>query len=320
MLDMLAAFGLVTLLRRFIAERKNRWAFVLGVTAFLLATWYGYHPYAIAYHNPFVPEGVGQEVGWGEGLEQVGAWLDQRPTQPVVASWYPEELGAYTSARVAHINAHEQNRVQYVVLYRNMFGRAADHPANDFIDLYYKRQVPVFVAKVRDKEFAWVYEKRVYEHIAGELTPGVIVGQEFMIKAVPLARVDVAVATYSGKAKSGRVVVELKTERDGGVVRSWEVPLEDVEDGKWLQLSLPERRVLPSENVFVTVHAEGTSAGDAPTVRVSRMFDYRPTDYLFSSSGSFASAEQRAGDLAVRFVYDVNGELASEEDTKLLPP
>ena len=97
---------------------------------------YTYHPYAISYSNPLFPDNLSQELGWGEGLEQVGAWLSDTEPDAVVASWYPEELGAYTAAQVAHINAHEQTQVRYVVLYRNMFGRAPDHPANNFIDEY----------------------------------------------------------------------------------------------------------------------------------------------------------------------------------------
>jgi hypothetical protein len=115
------------------------------------------HPYAIAYSSPWWPDNLSQELGWGEGLEQVGAWLSKNDPQAVVASWYPEELQAYTSARVAHLNTHEQPNIDYVVLYRNMFGRAPDHPANDFIDEYFKKREPVFVAKALGKEFAWVY-------------------------------------------------------------------------------------------------------------------------------------------------------------------
>ncbi|MBI3251604.1 MAG: phospholipid carrier-dependent glycosyltransferase, partial [Candidatus Andersenbacteria bacterium] len=70
-----------------------------------------YHPYEIAYSNPLFPDNLSQELGWGEGLDQVGAWLTSHAPEAVVASWYPEELRAYTSARVIHINGHEQNQV-----------------------------------------------------------------------------------------------------------------------------------------------------------------------------------------------------------------
>lgn len=288
---------------------------------YLAFTVYSYHPYEIAYSNPLFPDNLSQELGWGEGLEQVGAWLSENAPGAVVASWYPEELGAYTSAQVAHINAHEQNKVRYVVLYRNMFGRAPDHYANDFIDEYYTKREPVFVAHVVGKEFAWVYEKPVYERIVGELTPGVRVGQQIDVPydRSMLAAIDVLIATYSGKAAAGEVVVNVKEDVDGRVLHSFTIPVAEIEDDQYLTVLLPEEvRPLP-ETVFVEIFARGTAEGDAPTVRYTRDFNYRKSDFLLSDDGFLSAADEKQGDLAIRFRYRVpSGELATEQHTRLL--
>jgi hypothetical protein len=105
-IEILAAVGLVALgrragalLRRGCLRRHIRaWlgpAAVLAVGAFLLASDLWYHPYEIAYYNPLLGGGATAEhvilVGWGEGMEQVGAWLRGRPDleRGPVLSWIP---------------------------------------------------------------------------------------------------------------------------------------------------------------------------------------------------------------------------------------
>lgn len=282
-LDVLAAFGI------WIMGRRLRWIAGAAAVVYLAMTVWNYHPYAIAYSNPLFPDNLSQELGWGEGLEQVAAWLNENDPKAVVASWYPEELGAYTSARVAHINAHEQSKVKYVVLYRNMFGRAPVHYANNFIDEYYKKRDPVFIAHVAGKEFAWVYEKWVFDRIIGELVPDKQVRQEVAVAHDNLAGLDVLIATYSGRAKLGNLVITVPD------IYSWKIPVSEIADDRWLTLRLPKPLNLQGQKITVEISAEGTSAGNAPTVR---------------------SNQDR---LAVRLRYGLgNGQEATEEDTRLL--
>ncbi len=277
-----------------------------------------YHPYAIAYSNPFFPDNLSQELGWGEGLEQVGAWLAQNAPDAVVASWYPEELAAYTSAQVAHINAHQQGRIRYVVLYRNMFGRAPDHPANDFIDEYYKKRKPVYVAYVTGKEFAWVYEKQVFERVVGEITPQLRTGQEVQVTHNDLVGLDILAATYNGRATAGDLIIELKEQVGGRLIQRWELPVATIENDRWITVSLPEPLQLSGQEMLVEIYGRGTTSGNAPTVRYTQDFNYRPTDIILSNTGVLADVDTKKGDLAVRLRYQVNGQTASEEDTKLL--
>jgi len=314
-LDVLAAFGILGVWS-FIghwslgfSHWRSRLHYVAGAIAvmYLVVVAWGYHPYSIAYSNPLFPDNLSQELGWGEGLEQVARWLNESDPQAVVASWYPEELGAYTSAHVAHINAHEQPKVEYVVLYRNMFGRSPDHYANDFIDEYYKKREPAFVASVAGKEFAWVYPKLAFETIVGELTPGVRVEQELSVTHDNLIGVDVLAATYTGRAKSGELVVSLwevpafaeaTAGRQGQVLHTWHIPVSSLENDRWMTLRLPANVDLAGQKVSVSIEVVGTSPQDAPTVRSTKSLDSRP--------------------LAVRLRYRVNGQEATEEDTLLL--
>ena len=253
-LDVLAAIGVVVLSQWFGAARKKAMTVLLSVlvVGYLGAIVYHYHPYAIAYSNPLFPDNLSQELGWGEWLEQVGAWLNEHDPNAVVASWYPEELGAYTSARVAHINAHEQPRVHYVVLYRNMFGRAPDHPANDFIDEYYKKRKPVFIAYILGKEFAWVFEKQTFERVVGELVRGVRAGQDLEVPDKKIVGLEVMVATYSGRATDGELVVDLKKSLGGPMIYQWRVPVAKLEDNQWLSLDVPKNLKL-GRKVFVEI-------------------------------------------------------------------
>lgn len=316
-LDILAAAG-VWYVVKLSSRELLKWSVIVVLITSLIITAWRYHPYAIAYSNPLFPDNLSQELGWGEGLEQVGSWLNREDPSAVVASWYPEELRAFTSAQVAHINAHEQFKVNYVVLYRNMFGRAADHPANNFIDEYYKKKEPVFVAEIVGKEFAWVYEKPVYEQVVGELVPGKQVGQKLLIDYPQLEGVDLAVATYSGKATIGSLVVRLRHEFDGRIVQEWRYPIKDIEDARWLRLSLPEPLNVEGQTLVIEIEAEQTTVGNAPTIRYSRLFDARPSGIVIAENGDLNSSVEKPGDLAVQLRYRVGTESATEHDTKLL--
>lgn len=267
-----------------------------------------YHPYEISYASPLFPDNLSQELGWGEGLEQVAEWLNTNTPHAVVASWYPEELRAYTTAQVAHINAHQQGKVQYVVLYRNMFGRAPDHYANNFIDEYYKKREPIFVATIAGKEFAWVYDKWVFEAIVGELLPGVNVSQKIPTASHALYGIDILPATYSSTINRGDLVVKL-VDASGGLIQEWRTPVTQLEDNGWLTLALDIPRRI-EDNVTVEISAEGTVPKNAPTIRVSRTFDYRP--------GDIGGTVKHQGDLAIRVRYIIDGQQVTEEEDRLL--
>jgi 4-amino-4-deoxy-L-arabinose transferase-like glycosyltransferase len=311
-LDVLAVVGIGLVSKLFGASAWRAFWLLSSLLVFTSAyTVYSYHPYTISYSNPFVRDNLSQELGWGEGLEQVAAWFNDTAPQAVVASWYPEELGFYTSARVAHLNAHEQSNVQYIVLYRNMFSRAPDHPANDFIDEYYKKREPVFVATVVGKEFAWVYEKMAYERVLEELLPGQVAEQAVSVLRPGSAGVQVLFATYAGRATAGEVLVEVWDERRGTLIHRERVPVSQLKDDRWHTIQFPQELTQPA-TLRVRISATGTAFKNAPTIRYTAANRYREQDMRLND-------RPVRGNLAVRLLFNHQGKLVTEEETKLLP-
>lgn len=325
-LDTLAALGIAQVALvigdRLFKGRHYLMQVIAGAAAVMYVAFvvFQYHPYAIAYHNPLFPPNLSQELGWGEGLEQVAEWFNHNHPTAIVASWYPEELGAYTSAHVAHINAHEQPTVQYVVLYRNMFGRAPDHYANDFIDEYYKKREAVFIAHVAGLEYAWVYEQHVYERVIGELGPDIHVGQLVSLAHDQFDGFDLRLATYFGQAKTGDLVVDLKSADGRTLIHEWRLPIKDIKNDRWQTFTLPTSITKLDQSVLIDISTDGASGQKAPTIRYTRDRNYRPTELLYSASGTLKPTDTAQGDLAVRLRYLANGQSVTQDETKLLPP
>ncbi|MEX1112101.1 MAG: glycosyltransferase family 39 protein [Candidatus Andersenbacteria bacterium] len=315
-LDILAASGLLGIGRMF-AKRWRQLPIVLAVivVVYLAGVVWRYHPYEIAYSNPLFPDNVSQETGWGEGLEQVGAWLSQEHPNATVASWYSQELQAYTTVEVLDYSAHEHPKTEFVVIYNNMFGRAKDHPASGLVEQYYSKRDPVFVARVAGREYAWVYAQRSYDRHIGELTPGVRVGQKLVADS-PIAGVDVLIPTFSGKATTGTLVVEVKGDVRGAVLHRWETPVAQIGNDEWMTLLLPE--ALDRDTIFVEVYATGTREGNAPTIRYTIEHDYRDSSLVFSESGRLTAEDAGEGDLALRLRYLVEDQVVTEEESRLL--
>lgn len=271
-LDLFATLGIALCIARFRPHWPDRWRVAI-VTLVLLLPLAGelarLGPYALAHYNPLVPPNFSQELGWGEGLDQVAEYLNALPDkqQVAAASWYPEELRALTRRPVVSITAHTQIRTGYVVLYRNMFGRPQDHYANDFIDEYYRKQTPVFVARVNGLDYAWVYRRPAYVAVLGELLPGNVVIAELPVPAGMLEAVEVYLATYSGKADRGTLTFHLRAAPDGPGIRTGELPVRPEDDNTWIRFAFPQLSLETARTLIVSLEAQGTAPGNAPTVR-----------------------------------------------------
>jgi len=241
-------------------------------------------PYELAYYNPLFRPNISQELGWGEGFDQVAKYLDKQPDKDIVASWYPEELGALTKKTVLHINAHQQNKIGYVVLYHNMFGRSPDHWANDFIDEYYKKRTPVFVARVNGLEYAWVYKKPVVNGIVGEILPGQAVVIKELLKTDNLSAVSVAVATYSGKATAGSMTLHVKTTLTGSDLRTVRIEAKQLQDGGLTKFSFEPLSGISGHEVYFIFTTQSVTPGSAPTLRIAK--DEPNATYSFVKQGS----------------------------------
>lgn len=271
-LDLFATLGIALCVARFRPHWPD-WKHIATVALVLLFPLAGeltrLGPYALSHYNPLVPPNFSQELGWGEGLDQVAEYLNALPDkqQVAAASWYPEELRALTRRPVFSITAHTQIRTGYVVLYRNMFGRPQDHYANDFIDEYYRKQTPVFVARVNGLDYAWVYRRPAYNATLGELLPGNVVIAELPVPAGTLEAVEVYLATYSGKADRGTLTLHVHSSPDGPAVRTSTLPIRAEDDNAWIRFTLPPLKIQTARTLLVSLEAQGTVPGNAPTVR-----------------------------------------------------
>lgn len=316
-LDILAAWGIFQISRLIRSQVISR-AILIASTGYLLFIIISYHPYAIAYSNPFFKDNLSQELGWGEGLDQVANWLNINHPNAVIASWYPEELAAFTTAKVLHINAHTQNPVNYIVLYNKMFGRSPEHYANDFIDEYYKKRDPVFTATIYGKEMAWVYKKPSYTSTVGDLDAETLIVQEFAVGHDQLAGIQLLPATRFGKADTGVLHVEVTRELTSLPIYKTSIPVTSLKDSAWFPLQFPQELIIKKgEHIFVTMRASGSSSPYA-SIKYSKE-TIRTTPIYISRTGDIADAAQKTGTLAVQLLYTgTDGKIATELETKLL--
>ena len=153
------------------------WPTALIVAAFLQAGFsLPHHPYYLSYYNPLV--GGGQQaphfllVGWGEGLDQVAAYLNVQPREIRAASGYSGQLKPFCKGQVWGLN--EQNlltvlykyQASYVVLYISHVQRNMPSPA---VVRYFRSLEPEHVVRIHGVEYARIY--RMPELIPDELLP-----------------------------------------------------------------------------------------------------------------------------------------------------
>jgi hypothetical protein len=125
------------------------------------------YPYYLTYFNPLA--GGSQTapkvmiIGWGEGLDQVAAWLNEQPDaeNQKVISWYHDgPLSYFTKSEpvgLRYLNELSWLNDHLVVLYINQIQR--DMPSKEAID-WYLSQEPVFRVDFNGLELARVYDTR----------------------------------------------------------------------------------------------------------------------------------------------------------------
>ena len=123
------------------------------------------YPYYMTYYNPLLGGARTAEellfVGWGEGLEEVGAWLNQQPEaeKRKVIAWYATGPLSYFFKGNA-INVLYGSRMpwldaDYVVLYINQIQRGI--PTWAAVD-YFLQQPPVYTVTSQNLTLARLYD------------------------------------------------------------------------------------------------------------------------------------------------------------------
>jgi hypothetical protein len=118
-------------------------------------------PYPIAAYNPLLGgTAVAQRlimVGWGEGLDQVTAYLNARrgADRLVVASNYPNAVRPrFLGATHALTRLPQVARIDYIVLYISTVQRGR---ASNWTQQVVAAGPPVFAAQVHGASYAWVF-------------------------------------------------------------------------------------------------------------------------------------------------------------------
>jgi hypothetical protein len=168
-LDLLAALGivwLVTGITSILSKRVRDSVVAIFAALAALVALHGYpvltaYPYYLAYFNPLMgglPRAVETTlVGWGEGMEQAAAYLDQQPdaARLFVASVPSQTLLPYFRGTGENFYTNDVAlRADKVVLYVSQVQRLAPSPE---IVRYFRAMPPEHVVSVLGVPYAWVY-------------------------------------------------------------------------------------------------------------------------------------------------------------------
>jgi hypothetical protein len=187
--DILAALGLCQLgallargvgrYRDTILSGRSAWASGLAVAALLQAGFtLPHYPYYLTYYNPLAggswlaPQTY--YVGWGEGLDQMARYLNQKPgaAQLKVSSWYHRELIPFFLGSADRLDPKGDSDLMpwhtadYVVFYLNQVQR--DNPSQALVS-YIRSLEPEHVVHLKGIDYAWLYQTP--EHIPDDVVP-----------------------------------------------------------------------------------------------------------------------------------------------------
>jgi hypothetical protein len=309
-LDWIAAWGALALLVSLRPFHRLVWGAVLAGTLFLpLVPW---TPHLLAYQSPLATalQPLSQQ-GWGEGLEDAVAWLNSLPgaERMQIATWYAKVVRPRFVGETFTLSSHADPRIDYVVLYRNMAGRAGDHPASNILD-YYRQRVPLKVFYLRGRPFVWIYRTDsvdIFETHTGELLAGMEVGQSFRAERERLDGFDVVLVNFSSRQNRGLVVFHLRespqSPRD---LRRVIVSAEEVEDNAWLPIRFAPLEESKGKQYYLAITAPQGKRGETIGVRFTTD-DLLPGELYLRRrqlrEGESGQDFRREGDLAYRLHY-----------------
>ncbi len=167
---------------RVLAARTRRAAATVGALALLGATLLPsllYKPYYLAYYNPLLGGGAPAQgvllAGWGEGMEQVGAWLSGRPDleRGAVLSWLPPTLTPFVPAGVP-VRDLDLDTVVEPANYAVVYASVADRDTRTVAEAYAQQTPPLYTVRVRGVTYATIHQlPRPYTNAVGAVFSGV---------------------------------------------------------------------------------------------------------------------------------------------------
>jgi 4-amino-4-deoxy-L-arabinose transferase-like glycosyltransferase len=172
-LDALAALGMVQISGVYTElRRKNSKSFVFRpvlviVLAILLAQGFlviANYPYYFTYFNPLLggarTAARVMTVGWGEGLDQAAAYLNELPDAERlrITSWYHYSFAPYFRGEATFYasDAGQTLGSDYAVVYRNQIQRQL--PTTEIIRYLLQHHTPVFTTTMKGLDYVYVYQ------------------------------------------------------------------------------------------------------------------------------------------------------------------
>lgn len=245
---------------------------VIGIL--LLTTTLSWSPYAIAYASPLFSQDIRplSQQGWGEGLDEAAAWFNQSPfiDRLYVSTWYPDVLGTYFNGKAASLSARDDKRMGYVVLYRNMGGRAQDTIASDVLDEF-KDKTPEHIIYIKGVPYVWIYNNLgpyYFRQHVGELAGSVEAGQLVPVSKGNWSRIDFAIATFSSRANTEDVILEIRENIDDATpIRTSVVNARTMQDEEFQAFTFDPIPDSAGKTYYVSLRSPTSYLGNAITVR-----------------------------------------------------
>lgn len=243
-LDALAALGLVWIfslefrvanLKPWPAERLA-WPLVVAGLLLQVGLASSCHPYYFTYYNPLLGGATMAArlttVGWGEGLDQAAAYLNDLPEAEKlnVASWYPHSFAPFFRGKVFGSEAEvpplyragEALSSDYTVVYRNQIQRRL--PTTELIRYLLMHHAPVFTVTLQGLEYVYVYDIPLARHTDWQTS-------RLLGKAIFFGVSDVEAESETGtEAEGSALSLRLYWQNDGLAANErWWVALQPID-------------------------------------------------------------------------------------------
>lgn len=256
---------------KFLESKKRRYALMLFIIFSLLLQPISWAPYAISYNSNLFNVRPLTQQGWGEGLDAAARWMNSSPLvdRLTIASWYPGVMRTYFNGKTMSLSSRDDDRVGYVVTYRNMGNRAPDDIATNVLDEFMDIE-PVHVIKIGGVDYVYIYETlglHYFPRNIGELIGDIEVGQ-VVIAPEHWDGIEIGMSNYSGRKNTQEVVLHVR----GGVnesedIRTVKANASEIEDGQWHKFMFDAIEGFDGEEFYVALTSPKSVKGDAITVR-----------------------------------------------------
>ncbi len=268
----------------------------LGI--FFIAQVLSWAPYAIAYDNGLFNLRHMSQQGWGEGLNEAATFINNHPLATrgkdlYVATWYPKVFENFFTGTTLSLSSRNDDRIAFVVTYRNMGGRGNEHIATSVLEEFSSKD-PVHTVFIKGIPYAWVYETIGIGHFnrnTGELLQGQEVGQVVPNAPASWDSIDIGLSTFSGRSNTSDVTLHIKSTKDSDQdIRTVSVSARAMEDRSYHHFAFEPIQDSAGKTYYVSLTSPNAVPGNAITVQ------YMKEDTL---PGTIVWRE-KAGDIAYR--------------------